>query len=310
MKKKKQIILIILIALLVFPLTGCTKYVKNDDNKLVTNEQDGERLVSNILCQPTEETMINLYKENNVDVDSLPTCSNFNIGSNGYEGLWDTIFVKPLAFLIIKVTQLVKNSGLAIILITLLIRLILYPVTKKTAMQSENMNKAKSSLDKIEKKYANKTSQEDQMAHSQELMAVYKKYNINPLSGCLFAFIQIPLFFAFYEAMNRLPLIFEGKFLGLELGMSPLTALSKGQWYYLIIVVLVILVTYYSFKLNKTADTTETNGINMKMMTNMSIAMISITSFSISTAIGIYWIANSGFTVIQNLLVKRGSKNA
>ncbi len=48
----------------------------------------------------------------------------------------------------------------------------------------------------------------------------------------------------------------------------------------------------------------------MKMMTNMSIGMIAIASFTISTSIAIYWICNSGFTVVQNLLVKRGTKHA
>ena len=177
-------------------------------------------------------------------------------------------------------------------------------------MQSEMMAKAKPEIDKIEKKYANKTSQEDQMAHSQEIMMVYKKYGINPLSGCIFALIQIPLFFAFYEAMNRLPLIFEGSFLGLDLGMSPLNGMMKGNFFYIIIIVLVIVMTWLSFKLNKTANTNDINGVSMKMMTNMSIGMIAIASFTISTSIAIYWICNSTFTVIQNLLVKRGTKNA
>lgn len=309
MKKNKKI-LIILMLILVLPLTGCTQYVKTNDKKIVTNEENGQRLVSNILCQPTEKDMYDLYKNNGVDIDSLPKCSEFKVSSNGYEGLWTTIFVKPLAFIIVKLTSLVNNAGLAIIIITILIRLILYPVTKKTAMQSENMQKAKPELDKIEKKYANKTSQQDQIAHSQELMSVYKKYDISPFSGCIFALIQIPLFFAFYEAMNRLPLIFEGNFLGLELGMSPLSAIAKGYWYYLIVVILVILVTYFSFKLNKTANTADATGVNMKMMTNMSIVMISIASFSISVSIALYWIFNSAFTVVQNLLVKRGNKNA
>lgn len=309
MKNNKKI-LIILMLVLVLPLTGCTQYVKTNDKKIVTNEENGQRLVSNILCQPTEKDMYDLYKNNGVDVDSLPKCSEFKVSSNGYEGLWTTIFVKPLAFIIVKLTSLVNNAGLAIIIITILIRLILYPVTKKTAMQSENMQKAKPELDRIEKKYANKTSQQDQIAHSQELMSVYKKYDISPFSGCIFALIQIPLFFAFYEAMNRLPLIFEGNFLGLELGMSPLSAIAKGYWYYLIVVILVILVTYFSFKLNKTANTADATGVNMKMMTNMSIVMISIASFSISVSIALYWIFNSAFTVVQNLLVKRGNKNA
>ena len=95
------------------------------------------------------------------------------------------------------------------------------PLTKKTAMQSENLKKAQSDIDRINKKYENKQDQQSQMQKSQELMLIYKKYDINPLSNCLFAFIQIPLLFAFIEAINRTPAIFEGKFLGLHLGITP-----------------------------------------------------------------------------------------
>lgn len=302
MKNKKLLVLIIMCVLSI-GLTGCTKFV-TVDKKTVTNEKNGQRLVQNILCQPNNQDMIDLYGENNIDISTLPQCNDFKITSNGYEGLWTTIFVKPLAYLIVLFTKLIKNAGLAVITITLLIRLALYPITKKTAMQSENMAKAKKELEKIENKYKGKTSQEDQIAHSQEMMAAYKKYNISPFSGCIFALIQIPLFFAFYEAMNRLPLVFEGTFLGLDLGTSPLTAMFLGKWYYIIIVILVSLVTYFSFKLNKTASSANNGMVDMKMMTNMSIAMISIASFTISTSLALYWICNSGFTVVQNLIVK------
>ena len=307
--KNKKIAILIMLVFLSLPLVGCTKYVKNDKT-IVTNTETGERLVSNVLCKPTKEGMLNLYKENNIDISSLPECNEFKITSNGYEGVWTTIFVKPLAFFIIKLTQLVKNAGLAIILVTLIIRLLLYPITKKTAMQSEIMQLAKPEIDRIEKKYANKTSQQDQIAHSQEIMMVYKKYGINPMSGCVFALIQIPLFFAFYEALNRLPAIFEENFLGFQLGTSPLTAFKTGHWLYIIFPILVAAATFFSFKLNSAASMNEEQAQQMKMMMNISVIFISIASFTMSTGIELYWIFNSGFTIVQNLLVKKEKKNA
>ena len=65
-------------------------------------------------------------------------------------------------------------------------------LTKKTAMQSENMKLAQPELTKLEKKYKNRNDQESLMMKNQEMLGIYKKYNINPMSGCLFAFIQIP----------------------------------------------------------------------------------------------------------------------
>ena len=177
-------------------------------------------------------------------------------------------------------------------------------------MQSEGMKNAKPKLDKLEEKYKGKTDQESMMQKSQEMMVIYKEYNINPLSGCIFSIIQIPLFFAFLEALNRLPAIFEEKFIGFELGTSPMIALKSGHWLYLIFVVLVVVTTFFSFKLNQTASMSKEQEQQMKMMMNMSIVFIGIASISMSLGIELYWIVNSAFTIIQNLLVKRSKKNA
>lgn len=272
--------------------------------------QTGQNLTENILCRPTDKNMIELYTSNGVDLEKLPECKNLSISEGKYEGIWTTIFVKPLAWLIVLIGNLVKNYGLSVIIITILIRLALYPITKKTAVQSEMMKKAQPELKKLEEKYANKNDQASQMQKSQEMMVIYKKYNINPLSGCLFALIQIPLFFAFYEALNRLPIIFEGSLLGFNLGITPSTAIfAYGKYYYIIIVVLVGLLTYFSFKLNSTASMTEEQAKQMRIMSIFSVVLITFMSFKVSISIALYWIFNSAFTVVQNLLVKRGKKN-
>lgn len=325
------------ISILALTLTGCTKTLKDVDNKIVKNEKTGQTLTANILCKPTNEDIIELYNktaeetkdtldkqlENNeitkkeyqkkidsiVDIESLPECSKFNITSGGYQGIWNTIFVKPLAWIIINVGKLLKNYGLAVICITLLIRLILYPITKKTAMQSEKLKQAKPELDKLEKKYKDKQDQQSMMMKSQEMLSIYKKYNINPASGCLFSFIQIPLFFAFYEALYRLPVIFEETLLGFELGTSPINAMQVGDFKYVIFIILVTLVTYFSMKLNSTAAMGSEQEQQMKMMSNMMVVFIAIASFTVSTGIALYWITNNSFTIVQNLLAKRGTKN-
>lgn len=303
---KNKIIKVLLITFMVFSLTGCTKYLKDPDKKVVKNELTGQNLASNILCQPEAEETIATYEKYDKDLSELPKCSKLSLTNTKYDGIWTTIFVKPLAIVIIKLGELVKNYGLSIIIITILIRLILYPITKKTAMQSENMKNAKPELDRLEKKYANKTSQDDMMRKSQEMLMIYKKYNINPMTGCLFSIIQIPLFFAFFEAMNRLPAIFEEDFFGLQLGTSPIIGMQNGKYYYIILIILVTLATYFSFKLNSSASMAPEAEKQMKMMSNFSIIFIGIASITMSAGIELYWIANSTFTIIQNLLVKRG----
>lgn len=329
MKKNKKLLLVFFTSILL--LTGCTKQFKDAEGVVVQDEKTKQTLVENILCRPEElrdtyEEAITkkkkeykkLYEEGDLskneynkktkeilNIDKLPVCTEISIVEGGYETLWTSVFVKPLAWVIVNIGKLLWNNfGLAIIVITLLIKLILFPVTQKSLKQSENIQKAQPKLNKIEKKYANKTDQESMMMKSNEMMAVYKEYNINPMSGCLLGFLQIPLFFAFYEALNRLPILFEGKFLCFHMGMTPLAAAGEGNWYYLILPILVGLVTYFSFSMNKN----QMNGDQakqMKMMFNIMIVMIFITSFSMSVAIIIYWITNSLLAILQNLLVKR-----
>lgn len=336
MNKIKKILLLFVV---LFSLTGCTKYMQyEDDKKNVIDDQTGQRMVQNILCK-TENTVSTFDRIKNIKIDEYKkeleenkiteedfnskveklnkqfsyentvSCSSFKVTSGGYEGIWTSVFVKPLAFFIVKIGEFTKNYGWAIIIVTILIRLVMYPLTQKTAMQSENMKKAQSKLEKLESKYRNRNDQESLMRKNQEMMAIYKEYNINPLSSCLFALIQIPLFFAFYEALYRLPVVFEEKFLGVDLGLTVSTALANGKFYYIIVTILVVLVTYYSFKLNSATNTANEQMKQMKSMTTFSTIMIGIASFSVSFGIALYWIINSGFTILQNLMVKRSKKN-
>lgn len=303
--KKKKIILLVMS---IFLLTGCTKTLKDEDNKVITNETTGQSVTENIICQPTDPEMLKIYEENGVEIEDLPSCKKFNPLTN-YEGLWTSFFVKPLAWLILKIGELVNSNGLAIILACLLIRCALIPVTKKTAMQSENMKKAQPEIEKLERKYANKTSQEDQTRKAQELMMIYQKYQINPISGCLLAIIQLPLLFAFLEAINRTPAIFENDFLVFQMGTTVPKGIASGNYWYIILIVLILGTTYFSFnKTLKDQSMSGAQGNQMKYTVYFMLAMIAIASFSLPTALGLYWIASSGFTILQNLWVERKKK--
>jgi len=308
--KKTNIKKILVIMLLVVTLSGCTTTLKDKDNKAVTNKETGQNITENIICRPTDEKVIKIYEDHKKDITKLPECKNLSI-TGEYEGLWNSFFVRPLAFIIIKVGHLLNSTALGVIAITLILRLILYPLTKKTAIQSEQLKKAQPELNKLEKKYANKTDQESLNKKGQEMLMIYKKYNINPMSGCIFAFIQMPLLLAFWEAINRVPAIFEGKFLGLQMGTTPYVAISHGQWYYLILSVLIILTTYFSFKMTTAKKSKEQNDLakQQKMMTTFMTVLIGFMSFTLPTALAFYWITSSVFTIIQNFVAIRSLKN-
>ncbi len=308
MKKKKIVILSLLILLFT---TGCgsSNYLK-EDKKIITYEETGQNLQNNILCKPKEENLLGLYEKYNdqlkTPLEELPTCEEYKPSDIEYSGLWETLFVKPLAYLILKLGILIKNYGLSVMLIGLGIRLILLPFSKKSIDQSENMQKAAPEIQRIEKKYANKTDTDSMMMKSQETMLVYKKYNINPVSGCLMAFIQLPLFFAFLQAINRVPAIFEDKLLGMTLGMTPWVGISKGEYIYIALIALIIITTYLSFK-NSMNQSNANSEVEKQMQYSLKfmIVIISIASFSLPTAIALYWVVTNAFIVFQNYLFKK-----
>jgi len=303
-KNKRKIIIILLSILL---LTGCTTTLKTEDKKVVKNPETGQSLTKNILCKPTNKNVEKLYEQNGIDLAAIPKCDEFSVTSGGYEGLWTTFFVKPLAFIILFINKYIGQAGLSLILTSLALRLVLYPVTLKTAMQSELIKKAQPELNRLEKKYKDKNDQESIMKKSQEMTMIYKKYNINPFSSCLYSFIQLPLFIAFLEAINRVPALFEGKFLGLQLGTTPSVGLfNNGEFIYIILIILVGVTTYLSFNLNKTTAQTENDP--MKNMTNIMTGMVLVMGLFMSSALNIYWITTNLFTIVQNLIVKRSKE--
>ena len=306
MKKKTK--LLILASMFVL-CTGCTETLK-DGKEVVTNKETGQTLTANILCKPNDEQLLNTYekydKKLEVKLDDLPKCESFTPNKIKYKSLWESIFVKPLAWIILNLGYLVKNMGVSVIIIGLLIRLLMLPLQIKTVKQSENMKKLQPEIARIERKYKDKTDNESLMMKSQETMMLYKKYQINPVSSCLGAFIQLPLFFAFLEAINRVPAIFEGSFLGMNLGMTPTSGIANQNYIYLALIVLIILSTFLSFKnsMNGQNQTPEM-AQQMKFMFIFLIIMVSFASLSLPTAIALYWIVTNLFAVVQNYIIKK-----
>ena len=311
MKKQNKILALILLGM-IFLTSGCgsDNYLKDENGNILVNEVTGQSVQKNILCQPEKDSELYKIYESHADqmetpVNELPTCEEFTLTSNKYDGLWEAILVRPLAFIILQVGFLFNNFGISVMVVGLLIRLVLMPLSIKSMRQSTNLQKAQPEIARIEKKYAGRTDSDSMMAKSQETMMVYQKYKINPVSGCLVALIQIPLFFAFLAAINEVPAIFEGELFGMHLGMTPWKGLAEGQYIYIVLIFLIVATTYLSFR------NTMKNNQNNEMMKQMNfmvmfmIISISIASFSLPTAIAFYWIIINGFSVVQNYVIKK-----
>ena len=174
------------------------------------------------------------------------------------------------------------------------------------------MQEIQPEMQRIQKKYENKTDQASQVKMQTEMMDLYKKYNFNPMMGCILPFLQMPVFLAFYQAISRHPLIKDAaasEFLGVNLGAT----VQLANW---ILALIVAGLSIYSQRLmnksmmtNSSAQQNKTSNMMMKVMTYyMPFAMFSIT-IATPFAFGLYFLTGSVMQIIQFFIVKRSTSN-
>ncbi len=106
------------------------------------------------------------------------------------------VLAKPLLWLLQFFYQFVHNWGIAIILLTILIKILFWPLTKKSFKSMEQMKRIAPLVEEIKKKHG-----DNKEVMSREMMQLYKTYNVNPMSGCLPILVQLPVFIALYNAL-------------------------------------------------------------------------------------------------------------
>lgn len=109
---------------------------------------------------------------------------------------WFDVLAKPMLWLLNFFHSYVGNYGVAIILLTVLIKAVFWPITQKGMKSMKNMQKLQPKVAKLKEKFKN-----DPQRMNQEMMALYKTYKVNPLGGCLPLLLQIPFFFALYKVL-------------------------------------------------------------------------------------------------------------
>lgn len=109
---------------------------------------------------------------------------------------WFGFLARPMLWLLNMLNAIVMNYGIAIIIMTLLLRLAMWPLTRKSYTSMIAMQKMQPEMQRIQKLYAN-----DKMRMQMEMMRLYQTHKTSPMSGCLPMLIQIPIFFALYKAL-------------------------------------------------------------------------------------------------------------
>src|SRR5690625_2356267 len=134
----------------------------------------------------------------------LSGCTQVNEPINAEStGIWNKYFVYPLSTVITFFANNFNGSyGLAIVVVTLIVRLFLVPLNVKQVKSSMAMQKVQPEIKELQKKYSSK-DQATQQKLQQETMALFQKHGANPLAGCLPIIVQMPILIAMYHAIMR-----------------------------------------------------------------------------------------------------------
>ncbi|WP_425388875.1 YidC family membrane integrase SpoIIIJ [Bacillus marinisedimentorum] len=224
----------------------------------------------------------------------LSGCTEINEPITGEsEGVWNKYFVYPLSWLIIYFAELFGESyGWSIVIVTVIIRTAILPLTLKQNQNSKAMQAIQPELTALKEKYSSK-DQKTQQKLQEETMKLFQQHGVNPLAGCFPLLIQMPILIGFYHAIMRTEEIANHNFLWFDLG--------QADPYY--ILPLVAGVTTFLQQKMIMAGVANQNP-QMAMMLWLMPIMIVIFAITFPAALSLYWVVGNIFMIVQTYFIK------
>ena len=227
----------------------------------------------------------------------LTGCSEFDQPiSAESEGFWNEFIVWPLVSFIKYFAELLGTYAYGIIVVTIIIRLCILPLTIKQIKSSKKMQEIQPKLKELQEKYSSKDAV-TQQKYQQEMMQLMQTSGVNPLAGCLPIFIQMPILIGFYHAINRMNASAE-----FDLGTFLTVPLAEPS---IIFAILAGLIQYVVLMTGPSMD-------NPQMKIMMYIMPLMIIGFGIvlPAALSLYWVVGNIVSLIQNIIIyKPWNKN-
>ena len=199
------------------------------------------------------------------------------------------ILVQPLMWGLNHLYRAIPNYGVCIILLTVALRMAMFPITRKGQESMKEMQKLQPEMKKIQEKY-----KDDRMKQQEEMAALYKRHKINPLGGCLPMLLQIPVFFAFYKALLISIELRHAPFFGWILDLSNRDPLLIWP----------LVMGGTQILMQKMTPTTSADPMQQKMMMLMPVVFIFLLLYFPSGLI-IYWTCSNLVGIGQQIYVNR-----
>jgi YidC/Oxa1 family membrane protein insertase len=229
--------------------------------------------------------------------------SNFFLG-------WLEYLLKALLQLFYKVTP---NWGVAIILVTIVVKVVTFPLTQKSYKSTSRMQSLGPKLEELKKKYKDNPAK-----MNQEMAGIYKKEGINPMSGCLPMLLQIPIFFAMYGLFSNHfdlrgaaflpPWITDLSAPDSVWNFAPVKIPILGWSDLRLLPILFVGTQLLSSKMMQTPSTA--SNTQMKMMTYGIPIVFFFVLYDVPSGLLVYWIVMNILTVVQQFVISKKKKTS
>ncbi len=228
--------------------------------------------------------------------------------------IWNTILYHPLINALALLVAIIPGGdvGIAVVLLTILVKVVLFPLSQKSIESQAQMNLLAPELNKIKASGASKEEQ------AKQTFDLYKKYKTNPFSGCLLVLIQIPIIFALYYVFFKginfdSTLLYSFVHAPAHMNMMFLGIIDISQKSLFLAIIAGIsqyLQAHYMPKPVASADGGNSFGETFSKSMNMQMKyifpfIVAFIAYRISGAIALYWITSNLFMVGQQIYVKK-----
>ncbi|MEI6805324.1 MAG: membrane protein insertase YidC [Myxococcaceae bacterium] len=208
---------------------------------------------------------------------------------------WFGVLSRPLLWLLVYIFNWVHNFGIAIILLTVFIKILTFPLTQKSFTSQQEMKKIAPELKELQKKYSH-----DKAMLGQKQMAFYKEKGINPMAGCLPMLIQMPVWFALYQMLGNSVELYEQPF------YAWITDLTRPDPYYIFPVVMGLSMLISQWVIPPQIDESQPQ---MKYVMWFMPLFLTFVMLNLPAGLSLYMLVNNLLTIAQQVYVRQVSES-
>ena len=194
----------------------------------------------------------------------------------------------------------VGNYGIAIIIVTVLMRIIIFPLTLKQEKSMKKMRELQPELEKIKEKY-----KDNPQEYQQKTAELYRESGANPLGGCLPLLIQMPVFVALYWAFSGNAIPADAKFLWFTL-KQPDRLFMIGNFAFNLLPILNVGVTYIQQKIMTSATSGQESSQQMQTMLYMMPLMMLFIFYKMPSGVTLYYLVSGALSLVQQYFILKG----